>query len=57
MIDTPFTAAGASPQTGHICFRTRFIEEHELIDGQRVLLFFPPLAGSGYIGSLLFTGV
>ncbi len=57
MIDTPFTAARASPQTGHIGFRTRFIEEHELIDGQRALLFFPPLAGSGYIGSLLFTGV
>ena len=57
MIDTPFTAAGASRQTGPIGFRTRFIEEHELIDGQRALLFFPPLAGSGYIGSLLFTGV
>ena len=57
MIDTPFTAARASPQAGHIGFRTRFIEEHELIDGQRALLFFPPLAGGGYIGSLLFTGV
>ena len=57
MIDTPFTAARASPQTGPIGFRSRSIEEHELIDGQRALLFFPPLAGSGYIGSLLFTGV
>ena len=54
MIDTPFAAAGASPQAGHIGFRTRFIEEDELIDGQRALFFFPPLAGSGYIGSLLF---
>ena len=44
-------------ETGPIGFRTRFIEEHELIDGQRALLFFPPLAGSDYIDSLLFTGV
>ena len=47
MIDTSFTAAGASPQTDPIGFRTRFIEEHGLIDGQRALLFFPAFAGGG----------
>lgn len=54
MVDTAFTAARASPQTGHIGFRTRFVEEDELVDGQRALLFFPSFAGSDYIGALLF---
>jgi len=57
VIDTAFSAAGASPQTGHIRFRTGFIREYELVDGQRALGLFPSFAGGRNIGPLLFTRV